>query len=153
LLHRDPVDEQKAAPYGCWQPRTAIAGITIASTTQDVTSVYARRRKRRIYYRVVDEYEGETLSGKNTRTSTRPLTLRGLEAFFNAAWSIFDVLAMNFGHSGYDRDEMLDFVVGVESQFYPQIVVLYQRRIDAWAAARREKLALDKAKGRNPDSA
>ena len=129
----------------------AIARITIASTTQDVTSVYARRRKRRIYYRVVDEYEGETLSGKNTRTSTRPLSLGELEAFFNGAWSIFDVLAMNFGHSGYDRDEMLDFVVGVESQFYPQISELYQRRIDAWAAPRRENLALDKAKGGNPD--
>ena len=126
------------------QNEVAIARITIASTTQDVTSVYARRRKRRIYYRVVDEYEGETLCGKNTRTSTRPLALRELEAFFNGAWSIFDVLAMNFGHSGYDRDEMLDFVVGVESQFYPQIGKLYEWRIDAWAAARREKLELDK---------
>ena len=128
------------------QNEVAIARITIASTTQDVISVYARRGKNRIRYRVVDEYEGDTLSGKNTRTSTRPLALRDLEAFFNAAWSIFDVLAMNFGHSGYDRDEMLDFVVGVESQFYPQIGVLYQRRIDAWAAARREKLSLDKVK-------
>ena len=33
-----------------------IARITIASTTQDVTSVYARRGKNRIGYRVVDEY-------------------------------------------------------------------------------------------------
>jgi hypothetical protein len=120
-----------------------IARITIASTTQDVTSVYARRGKNRIRYRVVDEYDGDTLSGKNTRTSTRPLTLGELEGFLNGAWSIFDVLAMNFGHSGYDRDEMLDFVVGVESQFYPQIGKLYERRIEAWAATRREKRALD----------
>jgi hypothetical protein len=122
-----------------------IARITIASTTQDVTSVYARRGKNRIRYRVVDEYDGDTLSGKNTRTSTRPLTLGELEGFLNGAWSIFDVLAMNFGHSGYDRDEMLDFVVGVESQFYPQIGKLYERRIEAWAATRREKRALDTA--------
>lgn len=39
------------------QNEVAIARITIASTTQDVTSVYARRGKNRIRYRVVDEYE------------------------------------------------------------------------------------------------
>ena len=48
------------------QNEVAIARITIASTTQDVTSVYARRGKRRIYYRVVDEYEGETLDYEAT---------------------------------------------------------------------------------------
>ena len=41
-----------------------IARITIASVTQDVTCVYARRGKNRIHYRVVDEYEGDTLSEK-----------------------------------------------------------------------------------------
>ena len=53
---------------------------------------------------------------------------------------------MNFRHSGYDRDDLLGFVVDVESQFYPQIGELYQRRIEAWAAAQREKLALDRLK-------
>jgi hypothetical protein len=71
--------------------------------------------------------------------------------FFNLAWSIFDVLAMNFGRSGYDRDQMLDFVVGVESQFYPQIGKLYERRIEAWGAARREKLTLERAEGEHPE--
>src|ERR1700680_1429675 len=60
--------------------------ITIASTTQDVTSVYACRGKYRIHYRVVDEYDGDTLSGRNTRTSARPLSLGELEAFFNGAF-------------------------------------------------------------------
>jgi len=92
-----------------------IARITIASVTQDVTSVYARLGKNRIYYRVVYEYEGKTLTEKRTRTSKRPLTLGGLEASFNNAWSIFHVLEMNFGHEGYDLDQMLDFVVGVVS--------------------------------------
>jgi len=133
------------------QKEVAIMRITIASTTQDVTSVYARRGKNRIYYRVVDEYDGDTLSGRNTRTSARALSLGELEAFFNGAWSIFDVLAMNFRHTGYDRDDLLGFVVGVESQFYPQIGELYERRIEAWGAAQREKLALDKAEERNPE--
>ena len=115
-----------------------IARITIASTTQDVTCVYARRSKNRIRYRVVDEYGGETLSGRNTRTSTRPLTLGALESFFTGSWSIFDVLEMNFGDDGYDLDQMLDFVVSIDSEFYPQLDRLYRRRIREWAAARRE---------------
>jgi hypothetical protein len=127
-----------------------IARITIASTTQDVTSVYARRGKGRIHYRVVDEYEGDTLSGKNMRTSVRPLTLAELEAFFNGAWSIFGVLAMNFASRGYDEDAMLAFVVGVESQFYPQIGDLYERRIEAWGAVRREVLGFNKPGEESP---
>jgi len=115
-----------------------IASITIASTTQDVTCVYARRGKDRIHYRVVDEYEGETLSERRTRTSVRPLTLGALEEFFNGAWSIFEVLEMNFADHGYDVDEMQGFVVSVSSEFYPQLGVLYRRRIDAWAAEHRD---------------
>ncbi len=114
-------------------------------STQDVTCVYASRCKHRIHYRVVDEYDGGTLSGKNTRTSIRPLALGELEAFFNGAWSIFHVLERNFGDDGYDVGEMLQFVIGVESQFYTQIGDLYRRRIEAWGAARQAELGLDEA--------
>jgi hypothetical protein len=113
-----------------------VARIVIASTTQDVTCVYARRTKHRIHYRVVDEYQGDTLSDRRTRTSARPLTLGELEAFFTGAWSIFEVLEMNFADDGYDVDEMQSFVVGVESEFYPELGTLYRRLIDAWAADR-----------------
>jgi hypothetical protein len=122
-----------------------IARIVIASTTRDVTSVYARRGKNRIYYRVVDEYEGETMSEKTTRSSTWPLALGELEAFLNGAWSIFDVLAMNFGRDGYVIEDMLAFV-NVDSQFYPQIDELYRRRIEAWADVRRAARSLNQAK-------
>lgn len=118
-----------------------IARITIASVAQDVTSVYARRGKNRISYRVVDEYGGDTLSERQTRTSKRPLTLGKLEIFFSGAWSIFDVLEMNFGDAGYGLDEMLRFV-SVDSQFYPQIGELYERRITEWAAVRRRESGL-----------
>lgn len=113
-----------------------VARITIASTTQDVTCVYARRGKNRIYYRVVDEYQGDTLSLPSARTSVRPLTLGQLESFFTRAWSIFDVLEMNFGDDGYDLDDMQGFVVSVDSEFYPQLAALYRYRIDAWGAER-----------------
>jgi hypothetical protein len=119
-----------------------IARITIASTTQDVTSVFARRGKRRIHYRAVDEYEGETLTGKTERTSTKPLTLGELEEFLNGAWSIFDNLEMNFGDDGYDRDRIRSFW-SVTSPFYPQIGRLYGERIEAWADERRRENGFD----------
>jgi hypothetical protein len=114
-----------------------IACITIASTTQDVTRVYARRGKGRIHYRVVDEYEGDTLSGRRERTSTRPLTLGQLADFFSGAWSILEVLDMNFGEDGYDEDQMQRFVVEVGSSFYPDLDRLFRDRISVWGAGRR----------------
>ena len=119
------------------QNEVEIARITIASTTQDVTSVFACRGKRRIYYRVVDEYDGETLHGKASRSSMRPLTLGELAAFFSGAWSIRRVLEMNFRDSGYDVQKMLRFVRGIDSQFYPQLGKLYKLQIRRWAAAQR----------------
>jgi uncharacterized protein len=59
-----------------------IAGIEISSTTSDVTSVFARRAGERIRYRVVDEYDGDTLSDNIECSSDRPLTLGELETFF-----------------------------------------------------------------------
>jgi len=44
---------------------------------------------------------------------------------------------------GYDLAEMLHFVVGVESAFYPPIGTLYRRRIETWAASRREAPAFE----------
>ena len=110
-----------------------VARVTIASTTQDVTCVYARRGKNRIYYRVVDEYGGDSFRGRSTRTSTRPLTLVALTSFFNGAWSIFNVLEANFGHTGYDLDEMQDFIVGAESEFYDGFETLYRSLVRDWA--------------------
>jgi hypothetical protein len=115
-----------------------IARITIASTTQDVTSVFARRGKSRIHYRVVDEYGGETLTGKTERTSTKPLTLGELEAFLNAAWSIYEVLEMNFGDDGYEPERVLAFT-SASSQFYPQFGRLYAARIAGWTMELRDE--------------
>jgi hypothetical protein len=122
-----------------------VARIDIASTTQDVTCVYARRTKYRIMYRVVDEYLGESLTQRRTRTSVQPLTLDALESFFSGAWRLFDVLAMNFAEDGFDLDEMQRFVRRVESAFYPQLEDLYRQRIAAWAATMQET-------AREPDS-
>ena len=72
-----------------------VARITIASTTSDVTSVYARFEDGLLHYRVVDEYEGETLSGPAACTSDKPLTLGELVEFLDCAWPLMDVLETN----------------------------------------------------------
>jgi hypothetical protein len=92
-----------------------IARIRINSTTGDVTSVYARPAGQRIAYRVVDEYQGDTLSDPKRRTSIKPLTMGQLIDFFLGAWDLYACLDGNFEG---DLKEMLGFFEG-ESEFYP----------------------------------
>lgn len=114
------------------QREAEIARITIASTTQDVTSVYARQVGQRIQYRVVDEYNGDTLQGKGTRTSTQPLTLEQLVDFFLSTWDLIGCLDCNFCDDGYPRNRIHRFVVDASSSFYAEFDDLIHARIDEW---------------------
>ena len=102
-----------------------IARIRIDSTTGDVTSLYARLVGQRISYRVVDEYQGDTLSGRAERTSSRPLTMGQMVDFFLGAWDLYLCLDSNFDG---DLDGMLGFFVG-ESEFYPYFDSELRRRV------------------------
>lgn len=106
-----------------------IARINIDSTTSDVTSIYAKAGKNRIYYRVVDEYRGDTLTGKRTRTSKRPLTLAELVEFFLAVWPLRDVLEGN----DLDREGAHEFT-HPSSEFYPDFADAIAAEIDGWYA-------------------
>ena len=113
-----------------------IARIRIASTTFDVTSVYATRQDGVIRYRVVDEYGGDTLRGPAEMESSQPLTLGELADFFLEAWPLTDVLEMNFEG---DLDAGLGFFVA-ESDFYPDLDTLCRERvIEHYADARDEE--------------
>ena len=83
--------------------------------------------KDRTRYRVVDEYWGDTLSEKRTRSSKRPLSLGELIAFFLAAWPLREVLEMN----ELDRDGAQDFT-RTSSEVYPQFEAGIRARIDGW---------------------
>jgi hypothetical protein len=107
-----------------------IARINIDSVTSDVTSVYARRTSEGIRYRVVDEYDGDTLTGETERLSPEPLTLGELTDFFLQAWRLDEVLDMN----ELDEDGSHDFV-HPSSAFYPQFAALVHRRISEWRHA------------------
>lgn len=109
-----------------------IARVTIASTTQDVTCVYARQVGQRIHYRVVDEYSGDTLEGIGTRTSTQPLTLEQLIDFFLKSWNLIGCLDCNFGDHGHPANRIHGFVVDASSSFYAEFGDLVHARIDEW---------------------
>ena len=106
-----------------------IARISIRSTTGDVTCIYARQFANRIHYRVVDEYDGETLTGPRTRTSIRPLPLGALGEFFLQAWPLLDVVALNF--SGGDMEQALKFAHG-SSAFYPDFDDYVDEQVSEW---------------------
>jgi hypothetical protein len=105
-----------------------VARITIASTTQDVTCVYASQEKDRILLRVVDEYDGDTLSGRNRLSVKRPLSLEQFVLFFLNAWDLRAVLRMNFEDDGYPEDRVFSFFAG-SSRFYPELDPLLRRRV------------------------
>jgi hypothetical protein len=109
-----------------------IARITIASTTQDVTCVYARKVGQRIHYRVVDEYSGDTLDGLGHRTSLRPLTLTQLTDFFLKTWNLLSCLDVNFESHAYPRDEVHGFIVDASSSFYAEFDSLIHAHVDEW---------------------
>ena len=108
-----------------------IARITIASTTQDVTCVYAKRGSERIHYRVVDEYEGMTLEARS-RTSIRPLALIELFDFFIKGWDLFCCLEANFSDHGYVKEEVQGFIVDASSSFYAEFDDLVRQRVHVW---------------------
>ena len=102
-----------------------IARISINSTTYDVVCVYARPDDGAIHYRVVDEYDGDTLQGTVEARTDKPMTLGEFADFFLGAWSLFDVLEMNFEH---DLESSLDFFTA-SSEFYPYLDSLCRQRV------------------------
>lgn len=102
-----------------------IARIRIDSTTGDVTCLYARIVGQRFAYRVVDEYQGDTLGSRARRTSNLPLTMGQLVDFFLGAWDLYVCLECNFED---DPEGMLGFFEG-ESEFYPYFDAELRRRV------------------------
>ena len=82
----------------------------------------------RILYRVVDGYDGDTLSEKRTRSSKRPLS-RGELIVFLTAWPLQEVLEMN----QLDRDGARNFRQS-SSEVYPQFAAAMRAGIDGWHA-------------------
>jgi len=116
------------------QQEIEIARVVLASTTQDVISIRARRTPQFIAYRVVDEYETGYILFKH-RTKL-PLTLRELIKFLNRTnrddvgsdnhnGLVITPLAMNL-ECDPDPESYMDFV-SVHSSFYPELGRYFDR--------------------------
>lgn len=116
----------------CDSSEVEIARITIASTTQDVTCVYAKRVTGGIDYRVVDEYEGMTLDDETTHYKTEYMALSELVQFFMTAWDLRMVLDANFVDNGYPRSRARGFIVDASSSFYAQFGDAMDYYIENW---------------------
>jgi hypothetical protein len=119
------------------QNEIEIVRIVLASVTQDVISIRARRVGKRIAYRVVDEYETEFALAK--KTSAEPLSLRQVIRFIDGTGHaeetecsglVFSVLEMNIEGSG-DPESLRGFVE-VSSNFYPELGGYYQAATDRY---------------------
>jgi hypothetical protein len=102
-----------------------IARISIRSTTFDVTSVYAKPVDGAVHYRVVDEYDGDTLQGPSESTTSVPMTLGEFADFFLTAWPLIEVLEMNYED---DVEGALGFF-SADSDFYPDLDRLFRKRV------------------------
>lgn len=123
-----------------------IGRITIASTTQDVTCLYARPQGRGIALRVVDEYDGGTLSGGAERKARQPLSLGDLTNFFLGAWDLCAVLQMNFEDDGYPDEKVFNFFDG-SSRFYPDFDRLLRKRVRIFVRKRKAALKIHQSAG------
>ena len=114
-----------------------IARITIASTTQDVTCVYAKRVTGGIEYRVVDEYEGMTLDDESIKFKSELMTLSELIQFLINGWDLRLVLTANFEEHGYPKNKVKGFIVDASSSFYAQFGDAIQKFVDDWLMTKR----------------
>jgi hypothetical protein len=116
----------------CNANEVEIARITIASTMQDVTCVYAQRVSGGIQYRVVDEHEGMTLDDDTVRQTGKPLTLSELLIFFMTGWDLSLVLNANIVENGYPRSHARGFVLDASSSFYALFGDAVDKYVEKW---------------------
>jgi hypothetical protein len=113
-----------------------IARIVINSVTCDVTCVYAKKLLEGIQYRVVDEYDGDTLNEDEQPITKEPMTLEELTDYFLSTWDLMNVLEDNFVVYGDEVEMARYFVKEASSSFYSQFEELIRQKIDEWVIER-----------------
>ena len=123
-----------------------IARIVLDSTTQDVISFRARRRRggRRILYRVVDEYPETGVWTCRPASSAQPLTFGQVILLIDTARSpdmdeyrgtLPDLLRE--GQHDCAPQELASFVA-VESDVYPELSAYYEAQAQLWLAGKQK---------------
>lgn len=121
----------------CVAGEVEIARVTIQSTLLDVTAVYARRQGHFWRYRVVDEHDGNTLTGSTCLSAERPLSLDELLTFLLDGWDLFYALSLNFAEAGFPPNQVSGFFEGA-SVYYPQFDAALAAQVDDWLEVRAE---------------
>ena len=113
-----------------------IARLTMASVTQDVYSIRARRKGGAIHYRIVDEYAMEW--SWSPESSEHPLSFRELihlidnaELYGEGPPDFTDTFRDGQLNQGMEPDQAAGWVT-VTSEFYPDLRAYYQDKADAW---------------------
>lgn len=123
-----------------------IARLTMLSVTQDVISFRAKKRKDKIIYSIVDEYETEFEHSIKTRK--KPLSFKELLKFIDEAWgsgysdypSVFGgARQFNYEESGDDPEEHWNFET-IDSSYYNQLYEWYN--IQNWIWLIKEKIKI-----------
>jgi hypothetical protein len=119
-----------------------IARISLDSVTADQISVRAQKRDDHIEYRIVDEYGDCSYTEYvcQPQTSRHPLTLGNLIAMIESACDrgvVFNHIVGNIECGGEHPLELENFVT-VSSEFYWQLDVYYQSRIESFFDQYRE---------------
>ncbi len=117
-----------------------VARVTLASTLQDVTAVYAKRQNSGISYRIVDEYDGACLTGVTECRSELPLTLGELTDFFLGGWDLLEVLEMNFDGDGCAESKVMAFYQAT-SEFYSDFGRLVDDLVSNWVREAHARMA------------
>jgi hypothetical protein len=138
-----------------------IARVTLASVMQDVISIRARRHGALIRYRIVDEYEGESVYRCTPEQSTRPLTMRELVELMDSArgegmypdygTGLTSVWRDFHANNGSDLEEMVGFV-SVSSEFYPELHRYYEEEAAMWLKQRRADYGFEEEEEEDEDS-
>ena len=128
-----------------------IARVIMKSTTQDIISIRAKKRKKDIVYSVEDEYnsEEEGFGYKLIqKTSKKPFSFREFinfldKCFFSGGGGAVGIVGgarddnyFNFGDSDVDPEEHWDFETA-ESQFYDQLEEWYNIQNWIWLIKRK----------------
>ena len=118
-----------------------IARISLASTTNDIISIRARRgRTGLIRYSIADEYNGDFTYVLSRKTSRQPLTLDQLVSFLESSSQNEVPGDLITGYNDLnnewldDRDSLRHFT-RISSEFYPQLGTHCEHAFDDWVEA------------------
>ncbi len=122
-----------------------IARLTMLSVTQDTISFRAKRRKNKIIYSIVDEYD--TIFEHSIKTRKKPLSFKELLKFINEAWgsgysdypSVYGgARQFNYEENGEPEDHW-DFET-IDSSYYNQLYEWYNIQNLIWLIKEKIKI-------------